>query len=83
MTHSPVPLQAPLQPVNFHLLSGLAVTVTVLPVPYDVEQELLGQRIPVGLLVTIPLPTMDTERMEVEGEMVRLTGLESPEGFPA
>ena len=83
MTHSPVPLQAPLQPVNFHLLSGLAASVTVLPVPYDAEQELLGHRIPEGLLVTIPLPTMDTERVEVEGGSVRLTGLESPEVFPA
>ena len=83
MTHSPVPLQAPLQPVNFHLLSGLAVSVTVLPVPYGAEQEGLGQEIPVGLLVTLPLPKMDTQRVEVEGGSVRLTGVDGPDVFPA
>ena len=83
MTHSPVPVHAPLQPANFHLLSALAVSMTVLPVPYNAEQELLGQRIPVGLLVTIPLPTMETERVEVEDVSVILTGADGAEEFPA
>lgn len=83
MTHSLVPLQAPLQPVNFHLLSGLAVSVIIFPVPEDAEQELPGQLIPTGLLVTIPFPTMKTFSVEVEGGSVMLAELESPEVFPA
>ncbi len=43
----------------------------------------MEQRIPVGLLATVPLPTIDTDRVEVEEEGVIFTGSEGKETFPA
>ena len=57
-THDPVPVHAPLQPVNLEPGSGVAVRVTEAPLANGAEQTLLAEPhwIPVGLLVTFPLP---------------------------
>ena len=54
----PVPVQAPLQPVNVDPVAGAAVTVTVVPLANDVA-HVLPQEMPVGVLVTVPLPVPD------------------------
>jgi phage tail protein X len=51
----PVPVQAPLQPTKEEPVVALAVSVTVAPAPKFAVQ-VLGQVIPAGLLVTLPLP---------------------------
>jgi phage tail protein X len=53
--HAPVPVQAPLQPAKAEPVVALAVSVTVTPTPKFAVQ-VLGQVIPAGLLVTLPLP---------------------------
>ena len=51
-----VPLQPPPdQPMKFEPLSGIAVRVTTVPSTTEIEQD-APQLIPVGLLVTVPLP---------------------------
>jgi hypothetical protein len=54
----PVPVQAPLQPAKVDPAAGVAVSVTTSPIDALAEQT-LGQLIPVGLLVTMPLPVPD------------------------
>ena len=53
----PVPLHSalPLQPANVLPLFGVAVSVTTVP-PLKFAEHVLGQRIPDGLLDTVPLP---------------------------
>ena len=51
----PVPVHAPLQPVNVEVASGAAVNVTTVPASYDALQ-VAPQVIPAGLEVTVPLP---------------------------
>jgi len=51
--HEPVPLQAPLQPVNVEPAAGLAVSTTV---PLNDAEQVAPQLIPAGLLVTVPVP---------------------------
>ncbi len=56
----PVPLQAPPQPVNVQPLAGVSFSVTCVPLPkfaLQVEPQLM----PVGELVTVPLPVSLTE----------------------
>ena len=50
------PLAHPVQPPNVEPLPGVAVKVTVVPLLYEAEQVPLQLLIPVGLLVTVPLP---------------------------
>src|SRR5262249_60390339 len=45
----------PLQPVKVEPAAGVAVNVTAVPIVKDVEQ-VVPQEIPVGALVTVPLP---------------------------
>src|SRR5437899_2858783 len=54
----PVPVQAPLQPVNVEPASAVAVSVTVVPCENEAEQ-VAPQSIPVGELVTVPEPVPD------------------------
>jgi hypothetical protein len=52
----PVPLQPPpLQPLNVEPAAGVAVKVTAVPLANAAEQ-VLPQEMPVGALVTVPLP---------------------------
>ena len=57
--HEPVPLQPPpLQPVNVEPPVGAAVKATVLPLGKSAAQ-VVPQDIPLGLLVTVPVPVPD------------------------
>jgi len=53
--HAPVPEQAPLQPANVDPASGVAVSETEVPV-LKLAVQVPGQVMPVGLLVTVPVP---------------------------
>jgi hypothetical protein len=54
--HGPVPLQPPpLQPVNVDPQAGVAVSVTVVPLGY-VSVQSVPQTMPIGLLLTTPMP---------------------------
>ena len=55
---APVPVQAPLHPVNVEPVAGVAVKVRVLPLENDAT-HVVPQEIPVGALVTVPLPVPD------------------------
>ena len=52
---APVVQPVPLQPAKVEPAAGVAVKLTIVPLLYDAEQ-LLPQLMPVGLLVTVPLP---------------------------
>jgi hypothetical protein len=57
--HEPVPLQPPpLQPVNVEPPVGAAVRATVLPLGKSAAQ-VDPQEMPLGLLVTVPVPVPD------------------------
>src|SRR5262249_53675892 len=57
--HEPVPLQPPpLQPVNAEPPVGTAVRATVLPLGKSAAQ-VVPQEMPLGLLVTVPVPVPD------------------------
>jgi len=68
--HGPVPEQAPDQPTKIEPRPGVAVSVTVVPAANDVE-HVNPQLMPVGLLVTVPLPLAVT----VKGNMRDCEGL--------
>ena len=55
-THVPVPLHAPVHPANALFASLLAANVTWVLLAKLAEQ-VPGQLIPAGLLVTVPVPT--------------------------
>ena len=65
----PVPEQAPDQPEKPYPLEGEAVSVTPVPYPNVVEQ-VPGQEIPEGELVTVPLPLTPT--VSVSGMAVKV-----------
>jgi len=52
----PVPEQAPLQPANAEPEPGVAASVTAAPLRKPAVQVPELQLMPVGLLLTIPLP---------------------------
>jgi hypothetical protein len=60
-----MPEQPPLQPVKVDPAAAAAVRVTEVPVAYDAEQ-VAPQEMPVGLLVTVPLPAPALETVRVE-----------------
>src|SRR5579864_6314695 len=64
--HVPVPVQAPLHPANVEPDAGEAVSVTAVPL-LKFALHVLGQLIPVGLLVTFPLPV--PARVTVNGKV--------------
>src|SRR5437016_3870002 len=66
---APVPEQAPDQPVNCESGSGVAVRFTFVPGAKPAEQ-LEPQLIPLGLLVTVPVPDplFDTPRASTDFE---------------
>jgi len=61
----PAAAQSPLQAVKVAPPLGMAVRVTVVPDAKD-ALHVPGQLIPAGLLVTVPLPTTETEREKAE-----------------
>ena len=70
----PVPVHAPLQPPKVLPLSGVAVKVTLVDeekLPVEVEHE-AAQEIPLGLLVTLPLPVLVTVTWRVVVVVVKL-----------
>lgn len=70
----PVPVQAPLQPLNVLPLSGVAVKVTLLVVgklPVAVEQD-VPHEMPLGLLATVPLPVLVRVTVRVVALVVKL-----------
>jgi len=54
-THDVVPVHAPLQPANVEPADGVAVSDTCVPVA-KFATHALGQLMPAGLLVTVPVP---------------------------
>jgi hypothetical protein len=66
MMQAPVPLQAPLHPVNVDPAVGVAVRVMAVLFEKDWAQ-VAGQEIPAGIDVTVPVPTpaMETVRVGV------------------
>jgi hypothetical protein len=60
-THEPLPVHAPLHAVNLEPASGVAVSVTDVPLAKAAEQTLLPvpQVIPAGVLVMFPLPVTE------------------------
>ena len=67
--HVPVPVQAPLHPANVEPDAGEAVSVTAVPL-LKFALHVLGQLIPLGLLVTFPLPV--PARVTVNGKVTML-----------
>jgi len=57
--HAPVPVQAPLHPVNSEPAAAASVNVTEVPL-LKLAEQVPGQLIPTGVLVTTPLPDPDT-----------------------
>lgn len=55
--HPPVPVHAPDHPVNSIQVPGVAVKVTV---PHNEAEQVLPQFMPEGLLVTVPVPDVET-----------------------
>lgn len=54
-TQEPVPEHAPLQPANVEPVAAVGVSVTMVPLAKFAEQ-VVGQLMPVGVLITVPLP---------------------------
>ena len=61
-TQLPTPLQAPPQPEKPQPSAGVAVNVTCVP-PVKLALHVDGQLIPVGELVTVPLPVTLTDNV--------------------
>jgi hypothetical protein len=54
-----VPVQAPLQPAKVDPAAAVAVRVTTVP-PAKLALQVLGQAMPLGLLLTDPVPVPDS-----------------------
>src|SRR5205807_795823 len=69
----PVPVQPPpLQPVKVEPAAGAAVKVTTVPIVKEFE-HVAPHEIPVGLLVTVPLPAPALDTVSVEPVVTPLT----------
>ena len=65
--HVPVPVQPPpLQPLNVDPVAGVAVKVTAVPLANAAEQ-VAPQEMPVGALVTVPVPVPALVTPSVKG----------------
>ncbi len=54
---APVPVQAPLQPLNTMPASGVAVRLTAVPIS-SVAEQLLPQSMPLPLTLPVPVPAL-------------------------
>ncbi len=54
-----MPVHAPLNPEKLYPAAGVAVKATVVP-SVKLAEQVVGQSIPAGLLVTVPLPETET-----------------------
>jgi hypothetical protein len=61
----PVPLQAPPHPENVKPVPGISVRTTWV-LAAKLALQVVGQLIPEGVLVTVPVPETDTARVYVE-----------------
>ncbi len=61
---SAVPVQPPVQPPNAKPASGVAFNVTAVPAT-KLKEQTVPQLMPEGVLVTVPLPVFETERLSV------------------
>jgi hypothetical protein len=70
----PVPVQAPLQPVNVEPVAGAAVKAITVPLENEAE-HVAPQEMPAGVLVTVPAPLPDlvTVRVKVFSAKVAVT----------
>jgi hypothetical protein len=66
MLQAAVPLQPPVQPPNVNPASGMAFKVTVVPA-LKLKRQMVPQLIPVGVLVTLPLPVFEIVRLTMSG----------------
>src|SRR2546422_11272379 len=76
----PVPVQpAPLQPMKTESALGVAVSVTTIPFA-KLAAQVMPQAIPLGLLVTAPLPLPEFVTLSVGagGPMVKVRAAEVP-----
>ena len=62
--HAPVPVQAPLQPLNMDPEVGVAARLMLVPEAY-VAEHVAPQLMPAGELVTEPLPVPARETVSV------------------
>jgi hypothetical protein len=78
---APVPVQAPLQPAKVDPAAAVSVKVTTVPLA-KLALQVLGQVIPLGLLVTVPdpVPAGVTVNAKVDPVTVTVTMLEVEEG---
>ena len=73
MTHGAVPEHPPpLQPKKAKSVPGVAVSVTLVPV-WKLAEQVPGQLIPAGVLMTVPVPTTVTETLACVGVKVAVT----------
>jgi hypothetical protein len=72
--HAPVPVHAPVQPVNVLPVAAVPVSVTDVPELY-VAVHVAPQLMPAGVLVTVPVPAPDrvTVNANVTGANVAVT----------
>lgn len=69
--HGPVPLHAPLQPAKVEFVAAVGVSMTIVPGAKLAEQA-VGQLMPAGLLVTVPLPLPASVTISVKFDVLVL-----------
>lgn len=74
--HVPVPPQAPLQPANVEPDPGVGVSVTTVPL-LKFAVHVLGQEIPLGELVTVPVPVPAVETVSGKVEILNVAVTDS------
>jgi hypothetical protein len=64
-THVLVPVQPPFHPAKLNVLPGVAVKVIGMPLA-KLAEHVVGQSMPLGLLVTVPVPAPDIVTVRTE-----------------
>ena len=76
--HVPVPPHAPLHPANVEPVPGVGVSVTTVPL-LKFAEHVLGQEIPLGELVTVPVPVPAVVTVIGKVEMLNVAVTDSAE----